>query len=124
MEFSALPTFKHYVWKKLQEGLDEGEFPYSDQIKYMAAEKPVPIIVTISWEIVRNALTSDLDITIFIEELPEDETMKKLDVQLTIPTPYSCEIESLNIDITNWDEIFDKEYDSLPEKIKDIWNNI
>lgn len=107
---------------KSKRELEKGEFPYSDEIRFLSHEQPVQIIVTVSWEIVRNGVTSDLDISIFIEELPEDKTMKKIDVKLSIPSRDSCEIESLNIDIVNWDESFDKEYDSLPDKIRDIWN--
>jgi len=78
----------------------------------------------VSWEIIKNVLTSDLDISVFIEGLHDDDenSKAKLDIQLSIPSQKDCKIESINVSILNWDEVFDVDYELLPDLIRDAWN--
>jgi len=82
------------------------------------------MIMTVSWEIIQNVLTSDLDISVFIEGLVDDDknSKSKLDIQLSIPSQKDCKIESIDVNILNWDEVYDVEYESLPDLIRDAWN--
>lgn len=83
------------------------------------------MIVMVSWEIIKNVITSELDISVFIEGLPDygsENKKAKIDVQISIPSQDTCNIESIDVNVTNWDEVFDAKYESLPDMIRDSWN--
>lgn len=123
MSFELIYPFKEYVWKKIQDDVRKDHIPHSDQINYMRNDGG---IMSVSWEITKNALTSDVDISVFIEGLPEKDSEKDtavIDVQISIPSQDSCSIESVDVNIANWSESLDKEYDSLSEKIQQLWNS-
>lgn len=122
ISFELIHLFKHYIWKKIQEDIRKNNIPHSDKVNYIDDFERV---ISVGWEIIKNALTSDLDISIFIEGLPEDDSKQDtsiVDVQITIPSQESCSVEAIDVNIVNWSEVLDSEYDALPEKIKTLWN--
>lgn len=122
MTFTLLSTFKKYVWEKIQDDISRGRVPSSDAIRYLIQDD---MIVMVSWEINKNVITSELDISVFIEGLPDygsENKKAKIDVQISIPSQDTCNIESIDVNVTNWDEVFDAKYESLPDMIRDSWN--
>jgi len=116
-----LSVFRHYVWSKIQDDISKGNVPSKGSINYVYEDE---MIVIVSWEIIRNLVTSELDISVFVERLLDDSgtSKAKLDIQLSLPSQNDCHIESTDVNILNWDEVYDAEYESLPEMIRDAWN--
>lgn len=107
--------------QNFKKNIQDDEIPSSEEIPFLHDGEQ---LITINWEISRNIATSDLMIAITIYGLPAkyDTSSGKLDIQLTIPSSEDCSIQSEDITVINWDEVFDSDYDSLPDYIRDSWN--
>ena len=121
MSFSLLSPIKRFVWPKIQKNIRGDKIPSFEEISLLHDGDQ---FITITWEISRNIATSDLMISLTIEGLPDQDDSRsgKLDIQLTIPSSEKCSVQSEDITIINWDEVFDSDYDSLPDHIRDSWN--
>lgn len=121
MSFSILSPIKRFVWPEIQKNIRTNKIPSTKEIPILHEGDEV---ITVTWELARNVATSDLMISLTIEGLPDksDSRSGKLDIQLSIPNSDSCSIGSEDITVINWDEVFDTEYETLPDFIRDSWN--
>ena len=122
LSIKLLTRIKQHIWSKIQLNIQKNDIPNSGEVKYVDDHGR---IITVNWEIIRNALTSDLDISIFIDGLPDDDDQQNapiIGVQISIPSAENCVIKSEDVNITNWGNELDSVYSSLAEKIQETWN--
>ena len=121
MSFSMLAAIKRFVRVEIQKNIRTNKIPSSKEVSILHNDDE---FITVTWEIMRNVATSDLMISLTIEGLPDknDSRSGKLDIQLSIIDYDTFIICSEDIVVINWDEVFDTEYDSLPDFIRDSWN--
>lgn len=122
MSFILLSPIKRYVWPKIQRNIKLNKIPSSEEIPILYGNDDKSL--TVWWRIKRNADTSALMISLTIEGLhsQDDSRSGKLDMQIDIPNPDKCLVQSEDVTVINWDEVFDSDYDSLPDYIRDSWN--